>query len=59
MKQAALFKCLSLSDAGTGVADIAHDAGLPHAGCFSQEFEDVFDKLPSHAHERSESRLKT
>ena len=59
MKQAALFTCLSLSDVGTGAADIAHDAGLPHAGRFSQEFEDVFDELTSHAAERSKSRLKT
>ena len=41
------------------MADIAHDAGLAHAGRFSQEFEDVFDELPSHAAERSKSRLKT
>ena len=59
MKQAALFKFLPLSDVITSVADIAYDAGLPHAGRFSQEFEDVFDELPSHAAERSKSRLKT
>ena len=45
--------------AEASVADIALDAGLPHAGRFSQEFEDVFDELPSHAAERSKSRLKT
>ena len=45
--------------AEASVADIAYDAGLPHAGRFSQEFEDVFDELPSHAAERSKSRLKT
>ena len=39
-------------------ADIAHDAGLPHAGRFYQEFEDVFDELPSQAAERFKSRLK-
>ena len=59
MKQAALFKCLKLFDAGTGVADIAHEAGLLHSGRFSQEFEDVFDELPSHVLERSKSHLKT
>jgi len=45
--------------AEASVADIALEAGLPHAGRFSQEFEDVFDELPSHAAERSKSRLKT
>ena len=59
MKQAALFECLKLFDAGTGLADIAPDPSLPHAGRFSKEFEDVFDELPSHAAERSKSRLKT
>ena len=59
MKQAALLKRLSLSDVITSASDIAHDAGLPHTGRFSQEFEDVFDELPSHAAERSKSRLKT
>ena len=59
MKQATLFKFLPLSDVITSAADIAHDAGLPHAGRFSQEFEDVFDELPSNAAERSKSRLKT
>lgn len=59
MKQAALLKRLSLSDVSIGMADIAHGAGLPHAGRFSQEFEDVFDELPSHAAERSKIRLKT
>lgn len=45
--------------AEASVTDIAHDAGLTHAGRFSQEFEDVFDELPSDAAERSKSRLKT
>jgi AraC-like DNA-binding protein len=45
--------------AEASVADIALDAGLPHAGRFSQEFEEVFDELPSRAVERSKSRLKT
>jgi AraC-like DNA-binding protein len=41
------------------VADIAYGAGLQHAGRFSQEFENVFNELPSQAVERSKSRLKT
>ena len=45
--------------AEASVTDIARDAGLTHAGRFSQEFEDVFDELPSDAAERSKSRLKT
>ena len=45
--------------AEASVADIALDAGLPPAGRFSQEFEEVFDELPSRAVERSKSRLKT
>ena len=59
MKQAALFKCLLLVDFSTGMADIAHDAGLSHAGRFFQDFKDVFDELPSHASDRPRSRLKT
>ncbi|MGB1190584.1 MAG: helix-turn-helix domain-containing protein [Pseudomonadales bacterium] len=45
--------------AEANVADIAFDAGLPHAGRFSQEFEGVFDELPNRAVERSKSRQKT
>ena len=41
------------------VAEIAYDAGLPHAGRFSNEFEVVFAELPSRAVERVKNRPKT
>lgn len=44
--------------AEASVADIALDAGLPHAGRFSQEFEHVFDELPSRAVKRTRGRSR-